>query len=72
MGEYKNPVPNLDDKNVSTEFYISFVFEKYVSREEAAKGISRVIAENGGKIPIDWIKFGRKPSTLSAETGKIN
>ena len=55
---YKNPIPSLDDQYQSKKVFICFDFESPVTQEEAARGLTELIAENGGKIPKEWIKFG--------------
>lgn len=62
---YKNPIPSIDDVMLCKKFYISktFTFDENVTLEEAAKGIGRLIQENGGEIPVDWIGFADRPTT---------
>lgn len=52
---YRNPIPVLLDEYVSKKVTINFTFEKYVTTEEAAKGIGELIQKNGGVIPENWI-----------------
>ena len=60
---YKNPVPSIDDVMLCKKFYISktFTFNENVTLKEAAKGIGRLIQENEGEIPADWIGFADRP-----------
>lgn len=60
---YKNPVPSIDDVMLCKKFYISktFTFNENVTLKEAAKGIGRLIQENEGEIPADWIGFVDRP-----------
>lgn len=60
---YKNPIPSLDDEDVSKKYYISFTFNEYVSHDDAVKGINDLIKQNGGTIPREWIRMG-EPSHL--------
>lgn len=62
---YKHPVPSIDDVMLCKKFYISktFTFDENVTLEEAAKGIGRLIQENGGEIPVDWIGFADRLTT---------
>lgn len=55
---YKNLVPIVFERPVSKKVILSFSFEEYVDKEQAAEAISRFIAEEyGGKIPTAWIKL---------------
>ena len=60
---YKNPVPSIDDVMLCKKFYISktFTFNENVTLKEAAKGIGRLIQENEGEIPANWIGFADRP-----------
>ena len=60
---YKNPVPSIDDVMLCKKFYVSktFTFNENVTLKEAAKGIGRLIKENEGEIPADWIGFADRP-----------
>lgn len=68
MNKYKNPIPNVEDVDTAKRFFISpiFSFEENLTLEEAAHGISQKIKENGGKIPMDWIKFAESTKIRSA------
>ena len=61
---YKNPTPSVDDVEVAKKASIHtvFKFDENVSLTEAAHGISNLIRENGGEIPVDWVRFAEKPS----------
>lgn len=55
---YKNPIPHVDDERASKQYSLVFTFETPVTKEEATRGINELIKENGGTIPMDWIKAG--------------
>lgn len=64
---YKNPVPIAFDTPKSKIVRLTFKFESYVSKEEAAEGIQRLLAEkHGGRIPTEWIELD-KPTTFAAK-----
>lgn len=42
---YKNPIPSLDDKEVSKDFWIGFAFKEYLTKDEALEGINNVLKE---------------------------
>lgn len=47
---YKNPIPSVDDKEVSKDFWIGFTFKEYLTRDEALEGINNVLKE---LMPVD-------------------
>lgn len=67
MSKYKNPIPDVEDIDTAKKFFVSpiFSFEENLTIEEAAHGISQKIRENGGEIPVDWIKFAENPKIRS-------
>lgn len=32
-----------------------------MTKEEAAEGISRLIRESGGMVPVEWVTYAEKP-----------
>ena len=60
---YKNPIPSVDDVDVAKRFFVSpiFSFNEHMTIEEAAHGISELIRQNNGEIPVEWIKFADAP-----------
>lgn len=60
---YKNPIPNVDDEYVAKTYSVAFTFEDNVTRSEAADGINRLIKENGGKLPEEWVRMAG-PGTI--------
>lgn len=64
---YKNPVPIAFDTPKAKRVRLTFRFESYVSKAEAAEAISRMLAEEcDGKIPAEWIELD-KPVVFAAE-----
>jgi hypothetical protein len=55
-----NPIPSLDDVEVSRKFHIGFTFDECVSLEEAVISINNLLKQNGSVIPKRWVKFGDK------------
>lgn len=55
---YQNPIPSLDDTYVSQHWGISFTFPEAVDKEDAVAGIQKLLDENDGKIPEEWIRMG--------------
>lgn len=55
---FKNPIPSLDDEYVSERYCLVFKFDEPVTLSVAASGINKLILENGGVIPEDWIRMG--------------
>lgn len=53
--EYENPIPVILNDYASKEITIRFLFEKYVTKEEALRGINEMLIKNGGKITEDWL-----------------
>jgi hypothetical protein len=62
MSKYKNPIPHVDDEYESKHYFAGFTFEEPVTKEEAMQGINNVIAENGGKLPDNFVSMGRSRS----------
>lgn len=58
---YKNPIPNVDDKEVAKSFCLSvkYIFNEEVTMEEAVAAIESYIKENG--IPSKSVHFAEKP-----------
>lgn len=74
MGEYKNPVPSIDDEQVGKEFLIRFTFEDYVSMKEAVEGINQYLQKHNGIINEKSVRFaGDVKLRLAApeENGRI-
>lgn len=67
---YKNPIPNVDDKEVAKKFYLSiqYKFDEGVTLEEAVDSIQEFIKEYG--IPAESIHFAERPSLRGA--GGVN
>lgn len=61
---YQNSIPNLDDVRKAKAFILTpvFRFEGKMTKEEAAEGISRLIRESGGTIPVEWVTYAEKPT----------
>ena len=59
---------------MAKKFIISpvFSYSTDLTLEQAAFGISKKIAENGGMIPVDWVKFGELPHTREENLGAID
>lgn len=59
MAKYKNPVPTLDGSKVFS-LKVKFTFEEEIEPVEAKFGITnaiqKVIKENEGVVPVEWIK----------------
>ena len=55
---WRNPIPQLDEDFESTRYSIQFKFDYFATPEEAVKGINNVIAENGGKVKVEWLRPG--------------
>ncbi|MCO7121934.1 hypothetical protein NIA71_08215 [Ihubacter massiliensis] len=53
---YVNPIPKVD-ASVKAKISVTFNFEEFVTQEEAAEGINRLLEEHGGKIPVEWVKL---------------
>ena len=66
---FKNPIPDIDDVREAKRFIISpvFTYEQEMTLEEAAEGIERIIRDNGGKIPLDWVQFAERPKIRREE-----
>lgn len=56
--KYKNPIPSVDDEQVSKKYSLVFTFHENVTIEEATGGINQLLEENGGKIRQEWIHMG--------------
>ena len=67
--EYENPIPVILNDYVSKEITIRFLFEKYVTKEEALRGINEMLIKNGGKITEDWLIL--ENPTITAPKQKI-
>ena len=64
---YKNPVPIAFDTPKAKRVRLTFRFESFVSKTEAAQAISRKLAEEyDGNIPAEWIELD-KPTVFAAE-----
>lgn len=66
--------PIVQEDSVAKKFIISpvFSYSTDLTLEQAAFGISKKIAENGGMIPVDWVKFGELPHTREENWGAID
>lgn len=60
---YQNPIPNVDDIRKAKRFLITpvFTYEKEMTIEEAAEGITQLIMENDGQIPVEWVSYAERP-----------
>lgn len=69
-----NEIPIIQEDSVAKKFIISpvFTYSTDLTLEQAAFGISKKIAENGGMIPVDWVKFGELPHTREENWGAID
>lgn len=63
---YKNPIPNVDDKEIAKRFYLSvqYKFDEAITLEEAIDAIREFIKENG--ISAESIHFAEKPGLRKA------
>lgn len=57
---YKNPIPVILDKPVTKKVTLTFNFDNYVTREDAAESLTKLfqdIIKDHGSIPKEWIKL---------------
>ncbi len=64
---YKNPISNVDDKEVAKKFYVSiqYKFDEAITLEEAVDSIREFIKEYG--ISAETIHFAEKPTLRGQE-----